>query len=82
MIAGGGELVATDEPTVVAESLPDAIIVEDGQGDRSLANPAGTDESDWSEMFCETNDLLDQVVASKEGSRWRWWGFSTGDRDC
>jgi hypothetical protein len=72
----GGELVATNEPTVVTEPLFDPIVVENGQGDGGLANSAGTDESDRSEVFCESNDLLDQLVASKAGPRWWWWGFS------
>jgi hypothetical protein len=54
----GGELVATDEPTVVAESLLDAIVMEDSHGDGSLANPTGTNESDRSEVSCKTDDLL------------------------
>jgi hypothetical protein len=54
----------------------DAIVVEDSQGDGSLANSAGTNESDRSELFCEAHDFLDQLVASKEGPRWLWWGFS------
>jgi hypothetical protein len=69
----GRELIATDEPTVVVKSLLDAIIVEDSQRDGSLGNSAGTDESDRSEVFYNTNDLLDQFVASKEGPRWWWW---------
>ena len=76
MSGGGGELVATDESTVVAKPFLDAVIVEDSQGNGCLSNSARTDESSWSEGFYETNDLLDQVVTSKEGPRWRWWGFS------
>ena len=76
VIARGGELVATDESTVIVESLLDAVVVEDGQGDGGLADSAGANESDWSEMFCEANDLLAQVVASEAGPWWWWWGFS------
>ena len=64
MIARGGELVTTNEPTIIAELFLDAIVVEDSQGDGSLANSAGTNESDWSEVFCEA------------GPRWWGWGFS------
>jgi len=53
----GGELVTADEPTVFAETLFDAIVVEDGQGGARLANSTGTNESDWSEAFCQTDDL-------------------------
>ena len=64
----GGELVATDEPTVVSKPFLDPIVVEDGQSDGGFPDPSWTDESDWSEGFCEANDLLDQLVATKTGS--------------
>ena len=54
-------MVTADEPTIVPKPLFDAIVMEDGQGDRSLSNPPGTDESNWSEVFRETNHLLDQL---------------------
>ena len=66
----GGEPVATDEPTVIAKTLLDAIVVEDNKGDARLANSASTDESDRSEVFCQTDDLLDQLTTSEMGSRW------------
>ena len=66
----GSDLVTTDESTVIAKPLLDATVVEDSEGDGSLADSAGTDESDGSEAPCETNDLLDQLVASKEDTRW------------
>jgi hypothetical protein len=72
----GGERVATDETTIVTKSLLDAVVVEDSEGDGGLADSAGADESDGSEAFCKTNDLLDPFVASEEDSWWRWWGFS------
>jgi len=71
MSARGGELVATDEPTVGSEPFLDAIVVEDGESDRRFPNPPCTDESDWSEIFCEANDLLDQVLPPETGPRRR-----------
>jgi len=68
-----GELVAADKPTVVTKPLFDAIVVEDGQNGGGLANPTSTDQSDWGEVFCETNDLFNQVVASKEDPWWWRW---------
>ena len=73
MSVGRGELITADEPTVVAKPLFDANVMEDGQDDGRLANPTGADESDWHEMLCEIDDILDQLVASEEDSwRWRW----------
>jgi len=60
-------LVTTDEATIVAKPLLDPIVVEDGQGDRRLADSASTNEGDWSEVLSEINDLLDQLVASEKG---------------
>jgi len=79
---GGGnerarrELVATDESTVVAKPSFDAAVAEDGQSDGHLPDPARTNENKRGEVLCEANDLLDKLVASKKGSRWRGWGFS------
>ena len=71
MSARCGELVATDKSTAVSKSLVDAIMVKDSQSDRGFPDSSCADESDWSKVFCETNDLLDQFVASKTGPRWR-----------
>ena len=65
-----GELVAMDEPAVATETLLDTIVVEDGQSGACLANSASTDESDRSEVSCQTDDLLNQLVASIEDP---WW---------
>jgi len=58
-----GGLTATDELTIIAKQSLNAVVTKGCQGDRRLANPPGTDESGWSEVPCETNDLLDQLVA-------------------
>ena len=50
--------------------------MDDSQSSGRLANSTDTDESDWSEAFRETNNLLDQLVAPKEGPRRRGRGFS------
>ena len=67
----GGELIATDETTIIAKPFLDAIMVEDLQSDRRFPDPPRTDESDWSEGFCKTNDLVDKLVAPETGPRWR-----------
>ena len=51
-------------------------MVEDGQSDGRLPNPPWANESDWSEVFREINDLLCQLVASKTDPRRRGWGFT------
>ena len=66
-----GELVATNESTGVAKPFLDLIMVEDRQGNGRFPNPPWTDEGDWSRVFCETNDLLDKLVAPEKVPR-RW----------
>ena len=55
----GRELIATDEPTFVAESFLDLIVVENGQGNAGLPYPSSTDESDWKKVFSEMDHLLE-----------------------
>ena len=76
---GGGELVTADEPTVVSEPFLDAVVVEDGEGDGGLSDTPRTDESDWGEIFCEADDLVDQLVTPETDSRWLWRRFSWKD---
>ena len=79
MGARGEELITTDKPTVVSKPLPGAIVVEDGQSDRCLPDSPCADESDWSEVFCEINDLLDQLIAPETSPRRRGRQFSRRD---
>ena len=67
----GWELVASDEPTVLAESLLDAAMMKNGQSDGCLADSAGTNESDRSEVFRKIEDPLDQLVTSEASPRRR-----------
>ena len=67
MGARGRELVATDEPTVLSKPPHDPIVVEDSKSDGRFPDSSWTNESDWSEVFCQANNLLDQLVASKTG---------------
>jgi len=60
------ELIASDEPTILAKPLLDAIVMEDFQSDGCLANPASTDESNRNQVVCQIDDLLDQLVTPKE----------------
>ena len=43
----------------MAESFLDPIVVKNGEGDTGFPDPSGTDESDWTEVFCEVDNLLD-----------------------
>ena len=72
MSARRGELVATDEPTVGSKPFLDAIMMEDGQSDGCFPNSSCTDEGDWGEVFCEADDVLDQLLTSEKDSR--GWG--------
>ena len=65
-------MITTDEPTVVAEPLFDAIVMEGGQSDGCLADSTGTNESDGFDLFGQVNNFLDQFVTSKTGLR--CWG--------
>ena len=59
MGTGGWELVAADEPAIVAEPLLDSIMVENGKGDGSLPNVPDADKSDRTKVFGQINCLLD-----------------------
>ena len=76
MRARGREFVATDESAVMAESLLDPVIMKNSQGDGRFANSTRADESDRSKALDEIDYLFDQLVASKEGPRWKRGGFS------
>ena len=71
MSGRGWELVTSDEPTIVAKLLLDAMVMKNGQSDGCLADSTGTNESDRGEILCETNDLLDQVITPETGPRCR-----------
>jgi hypothetical protein len=56
---GRWKLIAADESTVLAKPFLDPIVMEDLQRDGRLANPSGTYERDWFEIFGETDDFVD-----------------------
>ena len=70
MAERGGEPVTADESTVVAKSFLDATVVEDSQGDGSLPDTTGTNESERGEGFGKADDLIDQLTTPKECPRW------------
>ena len=72
MSGRGREPVATNEPAVVSEPLPNAVVVENIQSDGCFPGSFCTYESDRGEIFGETNNLLDQLVTSETGPR--GWG--------
>ena len=69
MNARGRELIAADESTVVTEPLLNPVVVEDGEGSRCFSDSTCTDEGDWGEVFGQTDDTLDKVLASEAGPR-------------
>ena len=68
----GWELVAADEPTILTKPLLDAVVMKNSQSDGCLADSADTNESNWGEIFCKTNNLLDKFITSETGPRCRW----------
>ena len=71
METGGGKLIAADESTVIAESFLDAFVVKDSESNRSFPDPSCTDESEGFDIFCDSKDLLDQLVPTKTSAWWR-----------
>jgi hypothetical protein len=57
------KLVTTDKSAVLAKSSFDPTVVEDSESDRRFSDPPCTDESDGFEVFSESDDLLNQLVA-------------------
>ena len=80
MSVGGGELVTTNKPAVDSEPFLDATVVKDGKSDRCFPDPSWSDESDRSKVFCETDDLVDQLVPPKKRPRRRGRRLSRCDR--
>jgi len=75
----GGELITPDKSTVMTKPLLDPVVVEDGQGDRGLANPPSTNQGDRGKILGEIDYLLDQLVAAEErpwGQGWRFSGYA------
>jgi len=72
----GRESITTNESTVIIKPLLDSVVVEDGQGDRGLADSPSTNQGNRGRLFGETDYLLDQLVASKERPWGRRWRFS------
>jgi hypothetical protein len=54
----GRELVTMDESTVVAKPLLDPVVVENRQGDGSLANSTSANEGDWNNVLSKIDYLL------------------------
>ena len=76
MSGRGRELIAANESTVMAKPLLNPFVMENGQGDGGLADPASTNEGDGNKVLGKIDYLLDQLVTSEEGS-WGWgWRFS------
>ena len=70
MSGRGGELVTTDEPTVISKPFLDAIVVEDSESNGRFSDSSWADESEWGEALCGTDDLLDQLATPETGP-WR-----------
>jgi hypothetical protein len=60
-----------DESTLVPKPAPDTMVVKHGQSNGSFPDPPCADESGGFQVFRETNDLVNQLVAPKASPR-RW----------
>jgi hypothetical protein len=58
MSARSRKLITTNKSSVIAKSIFDPIVVEDGEGDRRFPDPPCTDESNGFEVLSESSDLL------------------------
>jgi hypothetical protein len=72
----GWKPTAEYESTVPAEPLLDPIVVEESQSNGSFPDPRCTNESDGFETFSESDELIENVVASETGSRRRGRQFT------
>ena len=61
------ELIATNEPAVIAKPALDPIVVEDSEGNGCLPNASCADKSNGLKVFSESDNLLDQFIASEAG---------------
>ena len=59
------KLVATNESAVIAKPGLDAIVMKNGESDRGFSDAPRPDGSDGFEVFSESNNLLDEVIAPK-----------------
>jgi hypothetical protein len=51
MSTPGRELISPNEPTFLAKSFFDPIVVKEDEGNRRFPNPSCTDQSDGFEVF-------------------------------
>jgi len=68
----GWKSVASDEPTIPVKPLLDAMVMKNGQNNGCLADSTGTNESDGREVFCQSDDIFDQLVTAETSPRRRW----------
>jgi hypothetical protein len=76
------KLIAADKSPVIAKSIFDPIVVEYSEGNRRFPNPPRSDESDGFEVFCESDNLLDQLVTPETvpgGRGRRFTGLEDGE---
>jgi len=79
--------VAAGGSAVIAESILGATVIEDGQRDRCLADTSSTGGSGMCQIFYETNNALDQIVAfetrpwlrGRQLSKYARWKFKVLD---
>ena len=72
------ELVATNKSTIISESLFDAIVVEDREGDGRLPGPSCTNQGNGFQILSQSNDLFNQFISTETDPWRRGRQFSSG----
>jgi hypothetical protein len=73
------KLITADESAVPAESLFDLIMVEDFESNSCLPNPPCANKSYRCELFGKSDNLFNQLIASKTVPRCRGRQFTRWD---
>ena len=76
MSARGRKLITADESAVHAKPFFDLFVVENSERNAGFPDPPCADESDGFKIFSESDDLLNQFIASETGPWGRGRGFT------
>jgi hypothetical protein len=74
-----GELVAANESTILPKTCFDPIVMKDSERNRRFPDSPRTDKCDGFQVFSQSDDLLDQLIASETVPRGRGRRFTSRD---